>query len=744
MMKNGKYWIIILFFFSCITFAQQYQKKIQVSLQSSSNSILEISQTSIGKMESLGFNFQNNYDYLGRNFSVNFDFNNDGFKDIVWGASKNPTIGSPVLLFLWDNVRKKYIENSSYFILAHGDIMFYYNTVSDFNNDGKLDVYIPIENYHGQNGKQPDYYFKNGNNMPGNLMINTGSSFNRIYIDTTSINHGDRRDYVNYSAASLINYDDDNKKDLIIPSVNEPSNQGFLAKKYTITSGNIITKEPVFPWNSVDRYKGQSHSMMFKNYKNLIYAYLQPKEDYADGINSQYGYTYPEVWIYEKASGNTAPKLVRRFELVRDKQIGNKGSINNYNTFYISDLDNDGDEEIIIGMFSLPMSQKHFSVHIFDNQGNEITKNWFNNEEFTDNTSANGNGFDLIDLNNDGLDDILFRDRFNSTDQDISILMNNGSNFEQHIIKTNGANGFNVPVDTNNDGNIEILKVQDREKDFNKVVTHHVIKYTGVDSDGDGIIDKEDKCPNTIVGVRVDSEGCEVFSLPYNNFTIETKSETCAGKNNGEISIKATAIFNYKAIINNKIYNFVNNSLLVSDLPHGAYNVCIEVDGKTFQQCYTLTVGKGGTLTGKTTSGLKNAVNVEIIEGTAPFEVILNGSLQFKTSESNFNVEVNQGDLIVVKSSIACEGIFSKTISDLPNGNWVNPNPTKGLFEIAVHKNQKEIYVEIFSINSVLISKGVYPILNQKVQLNIENQPKGLYVVRAYSETPISLMIIKE
>ena len=184
--------------------------------------------------------------------------------------------------------------------------------------------------------------------------------------------------------------------------------------------------------------------------------------------------------------------------------------------------------------------------------------------------------------------------------------------------------------------------------------------------------------------------------------------------------------------------------MLVPNLPHGAYNVCIEVVGQTFQQCYTLTIGKGGSLTGKTTSSSKNSVNVEITEGTAPFEVSLNGSHQFKTNESNFSLEVNQGDLIVVKSVIACEGIYSKTIADLPAGNWANPNPTKGSFEISVSSRQKEVLVEIFSINSVLIMKGVYPVLNQKVQLNIENQPKGLYVVRTHSESPVSVIIIKE
>lgn len=298
---------------------------------------------------------------------------------------------------------------------------------------------------------------------------------------------------------------------------------------------------------------------------------------------------------------------------------------------------------------------------------------------------------------------------------------------------------FKISIDQTPFDNIS-FKIFAVDSSDDKIITYAIIP----DSDSDGIIDVFDKCPNTKVGAAVDTEGCEIFTLPYNNFTIETKSETCAGKNNGEISIKATAIYNYKAIINNKIYNFENNGLLVTNLPHGVYNVCIEVIGQTFQQCYSLTIGKGGSLTGKTTSSSKNSVNVEITKGTAPFEVSLNGSRQFKTNESNFSLEVNQGDLIIVKSAIACEGIYSKTIADLPARNWANPNPTKGTFEISVSSRQKEVLVEIFSINSVLIMKGVYPVLNQRVQLNIENQPKGLYVVRTHSESPVSVIIIKE
>ena len=233
------------------------------------------------------------------------------------------------------------------------------------------------------------------------------------------------------------------------------------------------------------------------------------------------------------------------------------------------------------------------------------------------------------------------------------------------------------------------------------------------------------------------------FSMDYNNFLIETLSETCLGKNNGQIIINATQSFNYTATINSKNYNFTNNNLTVTDLPPGIYNVCVNVTGQSFQQCYTLTINKGGSLTGKTFGISSNKVAVEITEGTAPFEVLLNGNSQFTTDKSFFDLDVKKGDVILVKSSIACEGIYSKVISDLPNKVIAFPNPTKGLFEISVPTEMKEVYVELYSINSVLVSKGFYSIVNNKIVLSLENQTSGAYIVKLFSDLPSSLIIIK-
>ncbi len=233
------------------------------------------------------------------------------------------------------------------------------------------------------------------------------------------------------------------------------------------------------------------------------------------------------------------------------------------------------------------------------------------------------------------------------------------------------------------------------------------------------------------------------FTLPYNNFAIETKSETCATKNNGQIIINATQSYNYTATINSTNYTFVNNSLTVSNLAPGVYTICIGITGKTFQQCYSVTIGKGGSITGKSSISSNKAI-VEITEGTAPFEILVNGTPQFETSETNFAVDVKQGDLLEVKTAIACEGIYAKTILDGLVEVQIYPNPTAGLFEITIPTLKTEVEVEIYSIGSQLISKRKYPVNNQRVQLSLEKESDGIYFAKINLDSPVSLTIIKK
>ncbi|WP_431243663.1 T9SS type A sorting domain-containing protein [Flavobacterium sp. P21] len=236
-----------------------------------------------------------------------------------------------------------------------------------------------------------------------------------------------------------------------------------------------------------------------------------------------------------------------------------------------------------------------------------------------------------------------------------------------------------------------------------------------------------------------------ILTLPADNFSVESKSESCSNENNGEINITAKSTQNYTAVINSKNYDFTNNSLKVSGLAPGTYSVSITVAGRTFEQNFTITIAKATTITGKSVVTDKK-VNVEIIDGTAPFTVFVDGQAQFQTNESNFSLDLEKGGLLEVATSKACEGVYSKKVAtlDLYGTLATYPNPTTGSFEIEIPTKDKEVTIELYNFGGQLVSARNYTIENGKVLLNLENQPSGIYAAKIYFETPEYIKIIKK
>jgi subtilisin-like proprotein convertase family protein len=260
------------------------------------------------------------------------------------------------------------------------------------------------------------------------------------------------------------------------------------------------------------------------------------------------------------------------------------------------------------------------------------------------------------------------------------------------------------------------------------------------DDDNDGVMNDVDKCPNTTPGSLVDAAGC--FTLPANNFTVETLSETCPGKNNGQIKITAVKTLNYTVTINNVPYNFTSTTSTPANLAPGTYNFCIGVTGQTYTQCYAVTVAQGTTISGKS-SVASGKASVEIEKGTAPFTVFVNGMEQFETSAPIFSVDVKGGDVLEVKTAVSCEGIYAKTI-DAFDTVFAYPNPTQGAFEITVPTMLTEVVVELYNFNSQLISTKKYPVVYGKVQLSLANKPTGVYIAKVLLDQPVTLKIIKQ
>jgi hypothetical protein len=233
------------------------------------------------------------------------------------------------------------------------------------------------------------------------------------------------------------------------------------------------------------------------------------------------------------------------------------------------------------------------------------------------------------------------------------------------------------------------------------------------------------------------------LSLPSDNFTIQTKGESCPGENNGEINITAVMSFAYTANINGQVNTFADNALNLSGLAPGNYAISITIPGENFEQNYNVTIARGANATGKSSMSSKK-VNVEIIEGTAPYTVFVDGVEQFQTTTANFSVAAEQGGLLEVKTAKACEGIYKENITGSAVIVSAYPNPTFGNFEINLPATDKEVTIELYSLDGRLISNKKYNAENGTAQLTLENQPNGTYVAKVHAGSVKNLKIIKK
>jgi hypothetical protein len=262
------------------------------------------------------------------------------------------------------------------------------------------------------------------------------------------------------------------------------------------------------------------------------------------------------------------------------------------------------------------------------------------------------------------------------------------------------------------------------------------------DSDNDGVPDDQDLCPNTLEGTNVNETGCPIFTLTADNFSIETISETCPDENNGQIIIEANEAYNYTTSINGVDYEFTSN-LSVEGLTPGSYDFCISIEVKNYEQCFTLEILEGTTISGKSTIKNQKAA-VEIESGTAPFKVYLNGKLQFETQANSFDVDVLNGDYLEVKTSVDCEGVFAKQINAI-EALTVYPNPTLNRFEITIPKNETKRagILSIYNLNGQSILSKSVNVKNNKINVDISHLPKNIYIVSLGLNKSYSFKIIK-
>ncbi|NNL16625.1 MAG: T9SS type A sorting domain-containing protein [Flavobacteriaceae bacterium] len=262
------------------------------------------------------------------------------------------------------------------------------------------------------------------------------------------------------------------------------------------------------------------------------------------------------------------------------------------------------------------------------------------------------------------------------------------------------------------------------------------------DSDGDGVLDDDDLCPNTPEGAVVDLTGCAVFNLSPENYEIAVFSETCRSSNNGSISLSALENYNYTVNLTGEDFSATetfSSEMNFENLSAGTYNICITISGQpNYEQCFTVVITEPDALV-VTTGRMANPSIVNVsLEGGEIYYITLNNETII-TSENEIQLSLSSGiNDISVKSNKDCQGIYRETII-LGNEPVVYPNPiiNEVLYVNLVQKTENTTPVEIYDLAGKLIYSKSYPADTNRLEIDMSDISNGFFVLKVSTSEKI-------
>lgn len=266
------------------------------------------------------------------------------------------------------------------------------------------------------------------------------------------------------------------------------------------------------------------------------------------------------------------------------------------------------------------------------------------------------------------------------------------------------------------------------------------------DDDNDGVDNNVDQCPNTPNGVAVNVLGCEVFTLPSNNFTLQLTSETCRTSDNGSISITAQQSLNYTATLSgNSITrnSTFNTTHTFDNLPAGSYEVCITVDGQSdYEICFNSVITEPEDISVLSRVEKSKSLVSLTLSGSNNYTITLN-EITFKTSNSSIELPLEQGkNTLTINGEKLCQGTYEKTIY-LGEEITFFPNPTDSFVNVYLGNLNSNATINIVSLKGNIIYKASTKSVTK--QIDLSNLSKGIYILNVIKNNESkSFKIIKK
>jgi hypothetical protein len=261
------------------------------------------------------------------------------------------------------------------------------------------------------------------------------------------------------------------------------------------------------------------------------------------------------------------------------------------------------------------------------------------------------------------------------------------------------------------------------------------------DNDKDGVINQNDANPNDPYSNSNDVNGNRIFSLPNDNFSISIENLSCRGSSDGSIAVSAVdENLNYTLTINgNDTHNLNSSSEFsksIKNLNPGQYNLCFTVEGESgYNQCFDINITEPAPLSA---SSRVNNANKSIsfdLSGSDKYTIVHNG-IEKDFDHSNPKITLKKGvNFLKVKTDKSCQGSYTQEVFISEEVEFY-PNPTKDNVNLYIHGKDGNVDIRVIDGDGNILKTSCNEIhSSRKVQINLEEFSKGIYLIQISGET---------
>jgi len=277
---------------------------------------------------------------------------------------------------------------------------------------------------------------------------------------------------------------------------------------------------------------------------------------------------------------------------------------------------------------------------------------------------------------------------------------------------------------------------------FKKFDQLPIIQGKYIDTDGDGVSDDRDLCDATPLGAMVNTDGCEIFSLPADNYSIQTNGVSCSGKTNGVISI---SVSNTEHIYNlsipetegSYILNTDNeHQLVIDELEIGSYTLNFTVEGQEgYLQTFEIGITEPPALSAKSSVNQKGKTMTVKLSGSDLYYAEVNGDRRSYKLD-NFTLQLRPGmNTVKISTPQDCQGVHVEQVFISEQVKHY-PNPVQGELNLVIPGEDRETTVAIYNRSGSLIKRYQEQIpFSRIVTINTTGLRTDIYVVKVNGQT---------